>query len=128
MLNFHALTVGPFETLPQEFGHTGSHYPTKLREVCTHASCKTTRTWESFNNRGTKWPLEELWLTTNNSKNFPRKKNKLCRLAEKACLKITEFINFINFNFINLWQIFCKGFQLMIRKLENLSPHLSFLL
>ena len=45
------------------------------REVCTHASYKTTRTWENFNNQGTKKILlsDELWLIANNSKNFVNK-------------------------------------------------------
>ena len=39
-------------------------------EVQTHASCKTTRTWESFNNQKPKMSLfsDELWLIANNSK------------------------------------------------------------
>ena len=38
------------------------------QEMSTHASCKTTRTWDSFNNRGTKMSLlsDELWLIANN--------------------------------------------------------------
>ena len=51
------------------------------REVCSHASYKTTRTWESFNNQWTKMILlsDELWLIANNSKNWARKhiSNKL---------------------------------------------------
>ena len=56
-------------------------------EVATHASCKTTRTWESFNNQGTKMSLlsDELWLIANNSENFPRKKTtEFSRSAEKV--------------------------------------------
>ena len=41
-------------------------------EVRTHASYKTTRTWEDFNNQGAKMFLlsDELWLIANNSKSF----------------------------------------------------------
>ena len=41
-------------------------------EVCTHASYKTTRTWENFNNGGTKMILlsDEPWLISNNYKSF----------------------------------------------------------
>ena len=41
-------------------------------EVCTHASYKTTRTWENFNNWGTKIILfpDELWLSASKSKSF----------------------------------------------------------
>ena len=41
-------------------------------EVCTHASYKATRTWENFNNGGTKMILlsDELGSIANNSKSF----------------------------------------------------------
>ena len=41
-------------------------------EVRTHASYKTTRTWENLNNQGPKMflPSDELWLIANNSKSF----------------------------------------------------------
>ena len=41
-------------------------------EVLTHASYKTTRTWENFKNRGTKMIFlsDELWLIANNSLSF----------------------------------------------------------
>ena len=40
------------------------------REMRTHASYKTTRTWENLNNWGTKMILlsDEPWLIANNSK------------------------------------------------------------
>ena len=55
--------VGPFGTMPQEPRHPGKgakpDHVVQLdcREVCTHANYKTTRTWENFNNRGTKMIL-----------------------------------------------------------------------
>ena len=41
-------------------------------EVRTHASYKTTRTWENFNNQGTKNIIlsDKLWSTANNSNSF----------------------------------------------------------
>ena len=50
--------AGPFETMPQEPWHPGKgakpDHVIQLNcgEVRTHASYKTTRTWENFNNRG----------------------------------------------------------------------------
>ena len=70
--------AGPFGTMPQELSHPGKG--TKLdriiqlncREVRTHASYKTTTTWENFNNQGTKMILlpDELELIVNNFKSF----------------------------------------------------------
>ena len=42
------------------------------REVRTHASYKATRTWENFNNQGTKMIhfSDEIWLMANNPKGF----------------------------------------------------------
>ena len=51
---------GPFGTMPQEPRHPGKvakpDRVTQLNcgEVRTHGSYKTTRTWENFNNGGTK--------------------------------------------------------------------------
>ena len=48
--------AGPFGTLPQEPSHPGKGakpdciIQPNCGEVHTHASCKTTRTWENFNN------------------------------------------------------------------------------
>ena len=43
-------------------------------EVRTHASYKTTRTWENFNNRGTKIIIlsDKLWSIANNSNSFAK--------------------------------------------------------
>ena len=60
-------------------------------EVRTHASYKTTRTWENFNNQGTKMILlsSKLWLITNNSMSFAngsksttRNNLSLCKRSE----------------------------------------------
>ena len=47
----------------------------------THASCKTTRTQENFNNRVTKMvlPSDELWLIANNSKSFANGSESIIR-------------------------------------------------
>ena len=63
--------AGPFGTMPQEPWHPGKDakpdcvIQLSCREVRTHASYKTTRAWENFNNQGTKLILlsDELWLT-----------------------------------------------------------------
>ena len=65
--------VGPFGTMPEEHCHPGKGAkPDRViqhscGEVCTQVSYKTTRTWESFNNRGTKMILllDKLWLKAN---------------------------------------------------------------
>ena len=67
--------AGPFGTILQEPWHPGkgakSDHVIQLNcgKVHTHASYETTRTWENFNNRGTKMILlsDELWVITNNS-------------------------------------------------------------
>ena len=71
-------TSGPFETMPQQPWHPGKGakldrvIQLNYGEVHTHASYKTTRTWENFNNQGTKMILlsDKLWLIANNSKSF----------------------------------------------------------
>ena len=73
-----AKTVGQFGTMPQEPCHPGkgakleSVIQLSCGEVRTHASYKTTRTWETFNNWGTKIILlsDELWLIADNSQSF----------------------------------------------------------
>ena len=64
--------------MPQELWHPGKDakldrvIQLNCGEVRTHASYKATRTWENFNNRGTKMILlsDELWSIANNSKSF----------------------------------------------------------
>ena len=60
-------------------------------EVRTYVSCKTTRTQESFNHRGTKMFLlsDELWLITNNSKRIANggKSISLSNLAHPSHLE-----------------------------------------
>ena len=50
-------------------------------EVCTHASYEATRTWENFNNQGTKMILlsEELWSIANNSNSFANESKLIIR-------------------------------------------------
>ena len=70
--------AGPFGTMLQEPWHPGKGAkPDRViqlnsGEVCTRASYKTTRTWENFNNWGTKMILlsDELWLIANNFKSL----------------------------------------------------------
>ena len=51
------------------------------REMRTHASYKATRTWENFNNQGTKMILlsDELWSIANNSKSFANGSKSIIR-------------------------------------------------
>ena len=71
-------TAGPFGIMPLEPWDPGEDAkPDRViqldcGEVRTHASYKATRTWENFNNRGTKMILlsGELWSIANNSKSF----------------------------------------------------------
>ena len=63
-------STGPFETMPHELWLPGKgakpDHVIQLNcwEVHTHASYKITKTWENFNNRGTKMILlsDKLWL------------------------------------------------------------------
>ena len=67
--------------MPQEPWHPGKGakpdhvIQLNCREVCAHASYKATRTWENFNNQGTKMILlsDKLWSIANNSKSFANK-------------------------------------------------------
>ena len=64
--------------MPQEPWHPGKDAkPDRViqlncGEVRTDASYKATRTWENFNNHGTKMILlsDELWSVANNAKSF----------------------------------------------------------
>ena len=55
--------AGPFGTTPQELQHPGKGAKSdrviqlNCGKVRTHASYKTTRTWENYNNRGIKMIL-----------------------------------------------------------------------
>ena len=79
--------AGPFGTMPQEPWHPGKGAkPDRVvqlncGEVCTHASYKTTRTWENFNNQETKMILlsDEPWLIANNSKSFANGSKSIIR-------------------------------------------------
>ena len=68
--------AGPFGTMPQEPWHSGKDAkPDRVIQLnCGSApiQVKATRTWENFNNRGTKMILlsDELWSIANNSKSF----------------------------------------------------------
>ena len=70
--------TGPFGTMPHEPWYPGkcakqdSVIKLNCGEERTHASYKTTRTWENLNNQGTKMILlsDKLWWITNKSKCF----------------------------------------------------------
>ena len=46
-----------------------------------HANVETTKTWDSFNNGGTKMSLlsDELWLIANNYKSFANRSKPIMR-------------------------------------------------
>ena len=87
ILKATAELAGPFGTMPQEpwYPEKGAKPDRVIQcncgEVCTRASYKTTRTWENFNNRGTKMILllDELWLIANNSKSFANESKSIIR-------------------------------------------------
>ena len=82
--------------------NTTSEYVIQLNcsEVHTHASYKTTRTWDKFNNHGTKihyellkmnYLLDELWLIANNSKWFANGGNSISNnLGLWKCFEIYQ--------------------------------------
>ena len=79
--------AGPFGTMPQEPWHPGKDAkPDRViqlncGEVRTHASYKATRTWENFNNWGTKMILHsvKIWSIANNSKSFANGSKSIAR-------------------------------------------------
>ena len=80
-------TMDPFGTIPQEPWHPEKGAKPDYiiqhnwKEICLHASYKTTRTCKNFNNRGTKMILlsNELWLIANNSKSFVNRSKSIIR-------------------------------------------------
>ena len=97
-----------FGTMPQEPWRPGMGakldciIQLNCREVHTHVNYKTTRTWENFNNQGTKMTLlsYELWLISNNSRSFTNRSRSTFRSDRKnsrilssggkrSCLKYT---------------------------------------
>ena len=76
-----------FGTMPQKPWHLGIGAELdciihlNCREVHTHASYTTNRTWENFNNQGTKMILlsDELWLIANNSTSFGNRSKSIIR-------------------------------------------------
>ena len=73
--------------MPQEPWHPGKDakpdciIQRNFGEVRTHASYKATKTWENFNNPGTKMILlsDEIWSIANNSKSFPNGSKSIIR-------------------------------------------------
>ena len=87
MLKKTTKPLGPFGAMPQEPWHPGKgakldqDIHLKCQEVRTHANYKTTRTWENFNNQGTKMILlsNKLHIIANNSKSFANKSKSKIR-------------------------------------------------
>ena len=81
-----------------ELWHPGTWHPGKgvkpdhviqfnCGAVHTHGNYKITRTWENFNNQGTKMILlsDELWLIANNSKSFTNGSKPIIRNNLGVC-------------------------------------------
>ena len=63
--------ISIYENTPKKLPHLPPCYPINCGEVRTYASHKTTRTWENFNNRGTRILLsDKLWSIVITSKSF----------------------------------------------------------
>ena len=85
---------------PQEPWHSGKgakpDHVIQLnhREVRTHASYKTTRTWENFDNRGTKMILfsDELWFIANNFKSFANRSKSIIRNNVALCERSESYL------------------------------------
>ena len=63
-------------------------------KVHSHASYKTTRTWENFKNWETKIILlsDKLWLIANNSKNFVNRSESMIRNNLGLCIRSEIYI------------------------------------
>ena len=100
--------------MPQEPWHPGKDAkPDRViqlncGEVRTHASYKATRTWENFNNQGTKMILlsDQLWSIANNSKNF----------ANGSKLMIRNNLGLYELPGIYLFRTFKNIMDLMVQK------------
>ena len=96
--------VTPFGTMSQEPWHPGNGakldciIQLNYREVYTHASCITSRTWENLNNWGAKMILlsDILWLIANNSKSFVNGNKSMIRNNLGLC-KYSEIYLILNF-------------------------------
>ena len=85
--------AGPFGTMSHKPWYSGKGakpdciIQLSCREVHTHASFKTIRTWKKFNIRGTKMSLllDKLWLTANNSKSFANRSKSVIRRNLNLC-------------------------------------------
>ena len=85
--------AGPFGIMPQEPLNPGKAakldcvIQLNCGEVSTHVSYKTTRTWENFDEWGTKIILlsDELWLIVNKSKSFANGSKSIIRNNLSLC-------------------------------------------
>ena len=117
--------TGLFGTMPQEPWRPGKGtkpdrvIQLKCGEVRTHASYKTTRTWEKFNNEGTKIILlsDELWLIANNSKSFANGNKSIMRNNLGLC-KCSEIYLFRTFKSI-VMNLMVKNIDLARKDISN---------
>ena len=123
--------AGTFGTMPQEPWHPGKGVELdcviqlNCGEVCTHANYKTTRTWEDFNNQGTKIILlsDELWLISNNSKSFANRSKLIIRnnLNWGSTLKFTLFRTFRNIVMDLMVQKYRFGKEKYIKQINDIQ-------
>ena len=84
--------------MPQEPWHSGKDakpdrvIQLKCKEVRTHASYKAARTWENFNNQGSKMILlsDELWSIATSSKSFANGSKSIIRNNNLGLLKCSD--------------------------------------
>ena len=96
--------AGPFAIMPQEpWNAAKAAKPDCVTllscgEVRTRASCKITRTWDSFNHREAKMFLlsEELWLIANNSKSIANGSTSMIRSNLRLCKDSEIYLTFKN--------------------------------
>ena len=123
--------AGTFGTMPQEPWHPGKGVELdcviqlNCGEVCTHVNYKTTRTWEDFNNQGTKIILlsDELWLISNNSKSFANGSKLIIRnnLNWGSTLKFTLFRTFRNIVMDLMVQKYRFGKEKYIKQINDIQ-------
>ena len=93
--------AGLFGTMPQESWHPGIGakpdcvIQLNCMEVSTHASYKTTRRWENFNNQGTKMIFfsDGLWLIAKTSKSFVNGSKSIIRNYLGLCKRSEIYLN-----------------------------------
>ena len=121
--------AGPFGTMPQELWHAGKGakpdqvVQLNCWELHTHASNKSTRTQEKFNNQGTKMIFlsDKLWLIANNSKSFENRSKWTIRNNLGLCKCSEIYLRTFRDIFMNLtiWK-YRFGQERYIKQINNI--------